>query len=295
MNSLPPQPTREARPFVKWVGGKRGLLPAIRPLVPSSIGTYYEPFVGGGALYFALAPKRAVLGDLNPELITAYTVVRDAIDDLLEVLRGHDTCHRADLESAVDGRGSHANFPYYYDVRALRPEDLTPVQVAARLIYLNRTCYNGLYRVNARNEFNVPAGRYRTPDIVAEENLRRCSAHLARVDLHSGDFADIEPRPGDFVFLDPPYDPRDDAPRVSHAAYVAGGFGPDEQVRVRDLAVQLRHRGVRVLICNHDTQRVRRLYLDEAHGFTVHQVMASRSINSRAAGRGKVPEVLIAG
>jgi DNA adenine methylase len=190
--------------------------------------------------------------------------------------------------------GTHENYPYYYQVRALDPAELSDVEIAARFIYLNRTCFNGLYRVNASGKFNVPAGRYRKPAIADAANLRACEHALADTDVGVGDFASINPSPKDFVYFDPPYDPMPtEGQNESFTGYTSGGFDAADQARLRDYAVELTQQGVFVILSNHDTPRVRRLYEEESDVFEVHQIMASRAINSDAAGRGKVAEVLI--
>ncbi len=262
------------RPFVKWAGGKRQILKELISRVPGNFKTYYEPFVGGGALLFELSPPKAVISDLNYELINAYTVVRDRVEELIEDLKSH----RNERD-------------YYYRIRSVNPEELDPVKRASRFIYLNRTCYNGLYRVNRRGEFNVPFGSYKNPRICDEDNLRAVSEYLRSNDVKilGGDYREVlrSAEEGDFVYLDPPYAP------VSRTAgftdYVAGGFGEEDQIMLREEVRRLTSRGVRVLLSNSDTEFVRELY----RGFVVESVSALRAINCRGDSRSDHRELII--
>lgn len=265
-----------ARPFLKWAGGKGKLLPDLVERLPERFGAYHEPFVGGGALFFDLRARariaRALLSDRNAPLIGIYQAVRDQVEAVIEELRRH----RNDRE-------------HYYRVRALDPEALAPAARAARLIFLNRTCYNGLYRENRGGQFNVPFGRYANPVICDEENLRAASAALRGADLSCRAFDSVLDRAerGDLVYFDPPYHPV--SATASFTAYDRGGFGPEDQERLRDLFAELAGRGVRAILSNSDTPLTRRLY----RGFRIDQVQAARAINSRADRRGKVPELIV--
>lgn len=230
-----------ASPFVKWAGGKRALIPDIARYFPERIRTYWEPFVGGGAVFFAFADRieRAVLSDLNEELVIAYQVVKSRVDDLIEVLLAHARDHRQDSG-------------HYYRVRKQEPKQ--EVEIAARFIYLNRTCYNGLYRVNKFGRFNVPKGRHSNPTICNEANLRAASKALAKATLRLGDFSKVvKPEPGDFVYCDPPYD-------GTFAAYQAAGFTDEDQERLRNAANDWASADAAVMLSNADTPLVRRLY-----------------------------------
>lgn len=262
----------DVRPFLKWAGGKRQLLPELRKHVPASYGRYFEPFVGAGALFFALQPRDAVLGDVNRRLVRTYKGVRDRVGDVVKRLR----TYRHDRD-------------FYYELRELDVDRKTDAAVAAWFIYLNKTGYNGLYRVNRDNRFNVPFGRYTNPGICQEDLLRACSATLARAELREGDFeaAVRDARRGDFVYFDPPYVPL--SATSSFTSYTSGGFGPEDQARLRDVAWRLRQRGVHVLLSNSSAPGVRDLYRD----FDVVEVAATRNVNSRARGRGAVAELLI--
>jgi DNA adenine methylase len=260
-------------PFLKWVGGKRQLLPELLARVPRKFSTYHEPFVGGGALFLALRPAKAVLYDNNLRLIRTWRAVRDNVDDVIDLLSSfpHDRSFYLTLRDRDVDRGSDA-------------------EVAAWLIYLNKTGYNGLYRVNSRNRFNVPFGSYRNPTICDAENLRACSAALRAVEVVHGDFELVRDRvtAGDLVYFDPPYVPLSATAYFTN--YTADGFGEKDQIRLRDLARYLKRAGVNVLLSNSSADFVRRIY---GRGFRLEEVLASRAINCKASGRGKVPELVI--
>ncbi|HRN68348.1 MAG TPA: Dam family site-specific DNA-(adenine-N6)-methyltransferase, partial [Promineifilum sp.] len=225
---------------------------------------------------FALAGQgrigQARLSDANPSLIDVYLALRDCVDEVIAVLRGH--IHDRD---------------YYYQVRALRPETLSLPERAARVIYLNKTCYNGLYRENRKGEFNVPFGRYKNPTICDEPNLRAASRALQGVDISNRPFTSIldYAQAGDFVYFDPPYHPL--SPTANFTAYDRHGFGPDDQRHLRDVFAALGDRGVRAMLSNSDTPLIRDLYA----GFRIDQVFVARAVNSKASGRGKVAEVIV--
>lgn len=265
-------PRAEAKPFLKWVGGKRQLLPEILALAPRRFGAFHEPFVGGGAVYFALAPGRAFLSDSNERLVRAYRGVRDDCDQVIAKL----------------ARYRHDRV-VYERVRRRAIDERDDADVAAWMIYLNRTGYNGLYRVNSRNQFNVPFGRYVRPRICRPENLRACSAALAGAELSTGDFSQVleRARSGDFAYFDPPYVPL--SATSSFTSYTHDGFDHAAQVRLRDVALELKRRGVRVLVSNSSAPLVRELY----QRFELKEVRAARPVNSKASGRGKLVELLI--
>ncbi len=277
MTPAPPLPpvTRKATPFLKWAGGKRSLLPDLRARVPTAFGAYYEPFAGGGALLFDLLPRdgRTAISDTNAALIDTYLAVRDRPGELIERLKGHAAQHSPE---------------YYYTVRA--QYNLTnPLAIAARTIYLNKTCFNGLWRVNRRGEFNVPIGRYAKPAICDEANLWACHQALAGVDIHCRDYAAITPQAGDFVYLDPPYDPV--SRTASFTAYGMMGFGEKDQEALADFCATLDARRVMFMLSNSHTPFIRGLY--EARGFRVDVVHAPRAVNSKASARGSVEEVIV--
>lgn len=266
------------RPFLKWAGGKRQLLPRILALVPARIRTYYEPFLGGGAVFFALAGERrfdrAVLGDVNDELINCYATIRDDVDGVIARLS------RLRNTSAA-----------YYRIRAQRPDGLDRAARAARIIYLNRCGYNGLYRVNSDGLFNVPFGRYVQPRICDPERLRAAARALAGVELVCGDFTDVlgrgrRLRADDFVYLDPPYVPL--SKTASFTAY-SGGFDMRDQERLARQLRRLSARGIAAVLSNSDCPDTRRLY----EGLPSASLPARRAINSVASRRGPVAELLV--
>ncbi|MEZ4299131.1 MAG: DNA adenine methylase [Polyangiaceae bacterium] len=267
-----------ARPFLKWVGGKRGLLPVLGAHAPREFSRYHEPFVGGGALFFHLShraelPRGAVLSDNNERLIRAYRGVRDAVDHVIDRLMEYP--HEKS---------------FYLRMRERPIDHATDADVAAWFIYMNRTGYNGLYRVNQKNQFNVPFGDYANPRICDPENLRACSRALARADLRCEPFDLVAERaePGDFVYFDPPYVPL--SATSSFTSYTASGFGLEHQQKLAIVARSLKARGVHVLLSNSSAPLVRELY---SEGFTTVEVQAARSVNSRATGRGKIAELLM--
>ncbi|MCC8167620.1 MAG: DNA adenine methylase [Planctomycetes bacterium] len=267
------------QPVLKWAGGKRQLLAAILPLVPDRFDFYAEPFLGGGAVLFRLRPDRAVVSDANAELVNLYTVIRNDVDALIGALR----CHRNEAA-------------YYYSVRNIDRNpaafvELTPVERASRTLYLNKHCYNGLYRVNRRGQFNTPFGRYRNPTIAGADELRAISAYLrkADIDIRRGDYADVCAAlpAGTFVYLDPPYYPVSGT--ANFTAYTAGGFGRAEQERLKLVCDDLDRRSVRFLLSNSSDEFILDLY----RNYRVDVVQARRPVNSAAGGRGAVDEVLV--
>ncbi|HEY8344057.1 MAG TPA: DNA adenine methylase [Bacillota bacterium] len=266
------------QPFLKWAGGKRQLLPAIKSYVPRQYSVYHEPFVGAGAVLFALQPAKAVINDINTELINCYRVLKEAPEELMRDLAQHKN-----------------EAGYYYEVRDLdrKPEfkSLSAVQRASRIIFLNKTCYNGLFRVNSAGHFNVPFGRYKNPKILDTQGLKSVSRYLNEneVEILNTDFAEAvsKARKGDFVYFDPPYDPVSDT--SSFTGYALNGFGRDEQRRLRQVFAELDKRGCFVLLSNSATEFIYDLYQD----YKIVTVTANRPINSKASGRGKINEVLV--
>ena len=275
-----------AAPFLKWAGGKAQLAPRVLANIPPGFHGYHEPFVGGGAVFFAVRgafPDRpACLGDANPDLIDCYRVVRDEPGRLIEVLERH--------AAAYDAEGEEGRAAYYYRQRDLDPVD--PVERAARLVFLNKTAFNGLYRVNAAGRFNVPHGRYRHPRIADPGRIEAASAALRGTDLRCEDFeaACARAATGDFVYLDPPYQPL--STTSSFTSYTRADFGPREQARLAAVFADLAGRGVAALLSNSDHPAIRALY--EGCGYRVEVVPMARAINSRGDRRTPVPELLIA-
>ncbi len=261
-----------AKPFVKWAGGKTQLLGDLASRAPAAFGRYFEPFCGGAAFFFALQPRSATLSDANAELIQLYEVVRDDVDALVAEL----SRHRYDKDS-------------YYRVRALDPATLRPVARAARMLYLNRTCFNGLYRVNRSGAFNVPMGRYANPTICDVDGLRAASLALAGHAIARRDYRAVldDARPGDFVYFDPPYQPV--SATANFTSYTPWPFVEADQRQLADTFDLLSARGVHCMLTNSDTPLVRALY---AH-HRIDRVLATRRISRDAARRGPVGELIV--
>lgn len=272
------------RPYLKWAGGKRQLVREILPKCPSKYNTYYEPFVGGGAIFFALRPDSAVISDLNDQLCLTYRAIKDDVEELIEKLKEHKCNNSKD---------------YYYMIRELDREPdfktYSNVDKAARLIYLNKTCYNGLYRVNSMGYFNTPYGKYKNPAIFDEEILLAINKYLnsANIEIKNESFEHSvhDAEKGDFVYFDPPYD----SPNCTNfTGYQAGGFDHKSQTLLRDVMVDLTDRGVRCLMSNAATDFIIQLFEEEASDkFKIEYVSANRTIGSNVDSRGKVDEVLI--
>ena len=262
----------EAQPIVKWAGGKGRLLPELLARMPAAFGRYFEPFVGGGALFFRVQPLEAVLGDQNAELMNLYRCIRDQVEALIDDLQRHPY-----------------DKDYYYGMRAQDPEDMGVLARASRTVYLNRTCFNGLYRVNRRGQFNVPMGRYSDPVICQTERLRAAAGLLAEVDLRRADYAKVaaDARRGDFVYFDPPYQPL--SPTANFTSYTAKAFGEEDQADLARIFTELGERGVQCMLSNSDTPLIRDLYA----GHQMDVVLAPRAISRSASGRGPVREVMI--
>lgn len=271
------------KPVLKWVGGKRQLLDDIRAYVPSKCSTYVEPFVGGGAVLFDLQPKKAIINDYNYELINVYNTIRDNPDTLISTLKIHELRN---------------NSAYYYNIRALDREpsynQLSSVEKAARIIYLNKTCYNGLYRVNTAGQFNTPYGKYKSPLIVDEITIKAMSHYLnsANIRMMSGDYklALKGLRKGSFVYLDPPYMPISSS--ASFTGYTEGGFDYSKQTELRDQCILLDRKGISFLQSNSDCKEIRELY-GNIEGISIVTVKAKRNINRDGNKRGEINEVLI--
>ena len=267
------QQTLDARPFLKWAGGKTKLIQQYTPYFPKDYKTYYEPFLGGGAVFFSLNPTVAALTDINAELVNTYRCVKDNVEELIELLVEHQLRHSKD---------------YYYQVRQHNCH--TKLEQAARLIYLNKTCFNGLYRENSQGEFNVPIGKYKNPKICNPPLLRAVSAALQKAQLEVRPFEDIlnyARSSKDFVYFDPPYYPISSTSNFT--GYSRYSFSQDKQIRLKEVFAELAHRGVKVMLSNSDCEFIRNLYSD----FNIYSILASRLINSNVTKRGKISEVLI--
>lgn len=266
--------------FVKWAGGKTQLLSQFKPIFPRKFKGYIEPFVGSGAVFFFIKkefnPEKIVLSDTNEELINAYLVVQNNLEELLGLLRVYKENHSKE---------------YYYEVRALDVAKLSPVERAARFLYLNKTCFNGLYRINSKGLFNVPFGKYKNPNIVNEKTLKEANKLLQGVTIKLQSFEkslyDIDE--GDFVYFDPPYYPL--SKTANFTSYTKKTFLEEDQ---RDLALvfeKMNQKGVKVMLSNSDTEFIRRLYTN--NGFKIQTVKARRVINCNASKRGEINELVV--
>ena len=272
------------KPFLKWAGGKRQLLEDIKKCLPEDINnyTYYEPFIGAGALFFELQLENALINDFNEQLILTYNMIKENVDDLIIVLKEYQKMNTEEN---------------YYKIRNMDRDlenfnTLTNIEKAARLIFLNKTCFNGLYRVNSQGFFNVPYGKYKNPSICEDAVLRQISDYLNsnKIIIMNSDF-ELAVSTADrksFVYFDPPYHSPD---KTNFTGYQASGFDEHEQERLRDVMVNMKNRGVKCLLSNSDTDYIRKLYNNDF--FEIISVQAKRAINSDSAGRGVVNEVLI--
>ncbi len=274
--------SEKPKPFVKWVGGKRQLLAQFRRLnlyppekFDIETGRYFEPFVGGGAVFFDLLPESGYLSDLNKELVTTYNVIKNNVEGLIVSLKKHKT----DKE-------------YFLKVRAQDPNKLEDLKMASRFIFLNRTCFNGMYRVNSKGGFNVPFGKYANPLICDEDNLRKVSKALQNVEIIHQDYKEVlkKAKKGDFIYFDPPYYPV--SKTASFTSYTAESFLDKEQTELRDTLLELNKRGCFVMLSNSDTPFINKIY-SGFKGIRITKVEAGRAINSNGSGRGKITEVLV--
>ncbi len=266
-------------PVVKWVGGKRQLLPSLLPLLPKRISSYCEPFLGGGAMLFSLQPMKAIVNDVNSDLILMYEVIRDKVDELIAELATHPNTEEHFYKIRDWDRNKNQ-----YDA-------LGKVKKAARLIYLNKTCYNGLFRVNSSGEFNSPFGHYKNPNIVNAPTLKAVSVFLkqSEVNFLNCDYQEVlaELPRGTFVYMDPPYDPVSNS--ASFTGYAAGGFSREDQVRLRECCDDLTRRKIKFMLSNSSTDFIREQYAN--YNLTI--VRAQRAVNSIATGRGPIDEVVV--
>ncbi|ACL69201.1 DNA adenine methylase [Halothermothrix orenii] len=290
--------TKYAKPFVKWAGGKRQLIPDLFNSLPDNIERYFEPFVGAGALFFELANNNVISGrksiivDLNDDLINAYKVIKNSVESLINELKKHE---------------KNNNEIYYYKVRGLwtrkarelglsRKElwsvnELNNIQKAARFIYLNKTCYNGLYRLNNKGQFNVPYGNYKNPRICDEDNLRTVSQLLQNVTIIKNDFEIIKDKyrftPADFVYFDPPYVPLSDTSNFT--SYTKNGFTKEDQERLYELFNYIDMQGGKCMLSNSNSPLIKKLYSK----FNIKEVKAIRAINCIGNKRGAIKELII--
>lgn len=266
----------EPSPFIKWAGGKARLLDQYARHFPTEYGTYHEPFLGGGAVFFHHRPERAKLSDINPKLVATYIAVRDHVEDVMERLELLRQCHNAETYYAARERFN-------------KWTGLAPAEQAALFIYLNKTCFNGLYRENSKGRFNVPLGSYENPTLFDRAHLLAAHRALQGVEIECASFERVlrDAQPGDLVYFDPPYVPL--SATSSFTTYFADGFSDGLQVSLAQTFDALAKRGCYVLLSNSSAPMVRDLYA----GYEMHEIAASRSINSRKEGRGKVTELLV--
>jgi|AntRauTorckE6833_2_1112554.scaffolds.fasta_scaffold07099_2 DNA adenine methylase len=272
---------QKTKPFLKWAGGKRQLLSQYDEYFPKDFNTFFEPFVGGGAVFFHFLPKKAHLNDVNKDLINAYKAIKNDLGELTTILK--------ELEEDYLDKGKVARKKFFYSMRdrynSLEKGD---VERTALLFFLNKTCFNGMYRVNNSGGFNVPHGRYKNPTILDEKTLESVSSSLRNTKLTSVDFkkAVKNAKKGDFVYFDPPYDP---VKKDSFTDYSKNGFDKEDQIRLRDTFAELDKKGCLVMLSNSYTDFIKDIYGE----YRIETVQAGRSINSDADGRGKVKEVVI--
>jgi DNA adenine methylase len=264
-------------PFIKWVGGKRRVIPELQKRLPEKFNRYFEPFIGGGAFLFHLNRKNSFISDLNSELINLYRVVKDSVDELMEDLELHENSSE-----------------YYYNIRNLDRDresykKLSDIEKASRFIYLNKSCFNGLYRVNRKGEFNVPFGKYKSPIYFERENLLKCSRFLQGVEIEQGDFTTYrqEIEREDFVYFDPPYFPITDTSNFT--SYTKDGFGIDEQTRLLEFLREIDGKGAFFMLSNSYSE----FTIDFYKEFNIDTIGVGRSINSRGDKRGKVKEIIV--
>ncbi|MFA5001254.1 MAG: DNA adenine methylase [Candidatus Paceibacterota bacterium] len=256
-----------ARPFLKWVGGKRSILPELLKRMPSNFDVYHEPFMGGGALFFSVQPQEAYLSDVNFHLVLTFKAVRDDVDGVIRQLKIHERLH---------------NKEYYLKARQKLFKEKDTTKLSALFIYLNKTCFNGLYRVNKGGGFNVPMGDYKDPNILDEENLRNASLVLKNADIEQHSFDHTKIIKGDFYYLDPPY-------HETYSGYDGLGFGDEEHQKLAEFCRKIDARGGFFMLSNSDTPFVRQLY----KGYYIETVQASRNVSCKAHQRGKENELII--
>lgn len=271
------------KPFVKWAGGKRQLIPVLNENLPKSFGTYYEPFLGGGALLFHILTEKenqkCSISDLNSDLVLAYSTIRNKVEDLISSLKNHEKNYRNDSKS------------YYYSIRDSKPGN--DIEKTSRLLFLNKTCFNGLYRVNSKGKFNVPLGRYTNPNIVNEENLRVVSAKLqtGNITIQCRDFEAVlgDAKKGDLVYFDPPYQPV--SKTANFTSYTNRDFTIEDLERLAKLCYKLDSKGCQVLLSNSDSNQVEEMF--STKNWKVNKIQANRFINSNSKKRTGHFELLI--
>lgn len=274
--------TKKAKPFLKWVGGKGQLLAQFESLLPKKYNSYFEPFIGGGAVFFSINPKKAHINDINKTLVQTYTHIKNDVEKLIKSLKK--------LENEFLVKDTEARKEFYYSIRekynSLSHEDF---EKSLYFLFFNKTAFNGVYRENSKGGFNVPIGSYKNPKIVDEENLRSVSKILSNTKITSGSFTDAvkNAKAGDFVYFDPPYHPLSET--SSFTSYSKDAFSKDDQIKLRDLFVELDKKGVYVMLSNSSAPFIQEIY----SSYKQIPVFASRMINSKADKRGKISEVVI--
>ena len=271
---------QKLKPFTKWTGGKRQILHELTIRMPNKYNHYFEPFIGGGALFFDIQPEKATINDYNTDLMLCYTELRDNLQEVIAELKKHEENNSKE---------------YYLNIRSAdrdgRLEVFTKAQRAARLLYMLRVNFNGLYRVNSKNQFNVPYGRYKNPKILDERLLQDVSFYLNEADINicQGDFQSSVSKAisGDFVYFDPPYIPLNET--SSFTSYTHEGFSYEEQVRLRDTFKELTERGVYAMLSNSSNPLVEELYKD----FNIYFVEAQRTNGAKSSSRGKISEIIV--
>jgi DNA adenine methylase len=272
----------KARPFVKWVGGKRQLINQFKNLgllSPKDFdfenNKYFEPFIGGGAVFFEILPKNSIISDMNIELIKTYQTIKDNVEKLIDSLKKHKN-----------------NKEYFLEIRRKSITELDDLSIASRFIYLNKTAFNGMFRVNSRGEYNVPYGKYSNPLICDEDNLLNVSSVLQNVEIYHRDYSEVKKfaQKGDFIYFDPPYYPLNKT--SSFTSYTKEGFLESTQVELRNIFEELSSKGCYVLLSNSDTDFIRNIYKD-IKNVNIQQVFAGRAINSDSSKRGKITELVI--
>lgn len=268
------------QPFTKWTGGKRQLLPTLKELMPDTFNTYYEPFIGGGALFFDISPSKAIINDFNEELINCYIQIKQNPEQIIELLVKHQENNTKD---------------YYLNIRSMDRDEriikMSNVERAARILYMLRVNFNGLYRVNSKNQFNVPYGQYKNSKVVDAKLLTQISQYLNSNDITilSGDFEDAisTAKKGDFVYFDPPYMPISKTSEFT--SYTNEGFSFKEQVRLKETFQKLNDNGVFVMLSNSNHDIIKELY----QSFNIHKVEVTRTNGATKSSRGKVKELII--
>lgn len=270
--NMPSIEAASARPFLKWVGGKRSVLPELKARMPKSYAQYCEPFLGGGALFFEMKPEKAYISDLNFYLVLTYRAVRDDVERLISQLKQHETKHK----------DKTTRKSYYLKARKKIAHESDPTKIAAWMIYLNKTCYNGLYRVNRSGEFNVPMGSYLEPNILDEENLRSCAKALKGVEIMQHSFAHVPVGADNFYYIDPPY-------HKTFSSFDSSGFDDKDHEKLAAFCRELDKAKCYFMVSNSDTPLIRKLY----EGFTIEEVQAGRFVSCKGEQRGKETELVI--